>query len=98
MPGNSFVAPISPDPESMTAAVRALAARAGMNMSQFARQLGYARAASIQYHFHPHLYRGGYLSYNLAERMLKHLVGLGDPPITKDDIRALVGPELAPYL
>jgi len=86
------------DPEQITAEVRSLAARVGMNMSQFARQLGYAKASSIQYYFHPQLYRGGYLGYNLAERMIKHLVGLGNPPITRDDIRRLVGPELARYL
>jgi len=86
------------DPEQITAAVRSLATRAGMTMTQFARQLGYAKASSVQYYFHSKLYRGGFLSYNLAERMINHLVGLGDPPITRDDIRRLVGPELAEYL
>lgn len=82
-------------PEAMTAEVQRLANRAGLNMSQFAKRLGYKAASSVQRYFDPSLYKGGYLNPDFVSKMLSNLVGMGNPPITADDIRPLAGPLFA---
>jgi len=79
-------------PEAITAAVRDLAKRADLNMTQFAKRLGYKTTSGVQRYFSPDAYKGGYLSTDLIGRMIEGLVGLGEPAITADDIRILAGP------
>nr|DAH84733.1 MAG TPA: LexA-like protein [Caudoviricetes sp.] len=82
-------------PEEITAAVQRLADRAGLNMSQFAKRLGYKAASSVQRYFDPNLYKGGYLNPEFVSKLLANLVGMGNPPITADDIKPLAGPIFA---
>lgn len=82
--------------ESVTGRVRALRMRAGLNMDEFARSLGYSRASSIQRYENPLEYKGGYLKRDLVAKMAGALAGKGEPTITPKEVWELAGPEFKP--
>lgn len=89
------IATMDTSPEEITAAVQRLADRADLNMTQFAKRLGYKAASSVQRYFDPNLYKGGYLNPEFVSKMLSNLVGMGNPPITAEEIKPLAGPIFA---
>jgi SOS-response transcriptional repressor LexA len=83
--------------ESITGRVRALRKRAGLSMAAFADALGMAGASSVQRYENPNDYPGGYLKRDLVAKMEAALVRKGSPPISREEVWELAGPEfLAP--
>lgn len=81
--------------ESITGRVRALRKRTGLSMASFARALGYKGASSVQRYENPVEYSGGYLPRDLVSLMEKALVRKGTPPISRDEVWELAGPEFS---
>lgn len=79
--------------EAITGRVRALRKRAGLSMANFAAGLGYKGASSVQRYENPAEYAGGYLRPDFVRAMEKVLVKRGTPPISRDEIWELAGPE-----
>lgn len=63
-------------------------------MDEFARAMGYSRASSIQRYEDPALFKKEYLATELVMKMIKALVGRGDPAITPSEVWALAMPEV----
>jgi phage repressor protein C with HTH and peptisase S24 domain len=82
--------------ESITARVRSLRKRAGLSMDAFARGLGMRGASSVQRYEDPTRYAGGYLKRDLVDAMARVLVSKGNPPISRDEVWDLAGPEFSP--
>ena len=72
-------------------ALRALRKRAGLSMRALARDLGYKGASSYQRYEDPDSQVPGALSPHLVDKLLHVLPGLGDPPITKEEVFRLGG-------
>lgn len=66
-----------------------LRARAGLSKAFMARQLGYKQTSGYSYYEDPGLYRKDHLPPDMVQRLLSVLVGLGDPPISHDDVMAM---------
>lgn len=81
--------------ESITGRVRALRKRAGLSMTDFAEKLGFKGASSVQRYENPEAYAGGYLRRDLVSLMEKALVRRGSPPISREEVWELAGPEYA---
>jgi SOS-response transcriptional repressor LexA len=79
--------------ELITGRIRALRKRAGLSMEQFAKALGMKGASSVQRYENPNEYAGGYLKRDLVALMEKALVRKGTPPISKEEVWELAGPE-----
>ncbi|ENN86038.1 Peptidase S24, LexA-like, conserved region [Rhizobium freirei PRF 81] len=56
--------------------------------------MGYSRASSIQRYEDPVLYKKEFLAPELVLKMVKALVGRGEPPISASEIWALARPEV----
>lgn len=65
---------------------RDLRTRTKMSMNAFAKLLGYSGASSIQRYENPDLYKKPYLPPEIIAALIKKVVGLGQPPITEEDI------------
>lgn len=72
----------------------ALRKRAGLSLEELARRMGYRRASSIQRYESPADFRGQYLSMGVTTKLVKAVVGLGNPPISEREVLALGGPLL----
>jgi hypothetical protein len=77
----------------VTSEFRALRERADLSLDALAAGMGYARASSIQRYEDPALYKREYLDRELVAKLIKPLVGKGEPKITAKEIWALAGPE-----
>lgn len=86
-------------PETITGRVRALRKRAGFSMAEFADRLGMKGASSVQRYENPNDYAGGYLKRDLVALMERALVSRGNPPIVREEVWELAGPEFVatPY-
>lgn len=82
------------EPESVTRKFRALRERAGLSMDELAHKMGYARASSIQRYENSDDYKKEFIAPELVLKMIKAVVGLGDPPITAAEVWALARPEV----
>ncbi len=81
--------------EAITGRVRSLRKRAGLSMAAFAKALGLAGASSVQRYESPTDYPGGYLRPDMVRLMEKALVKRGAPPIRREEVWELAGPEFA---
>lgn len=68
--------------------------RAEMSMDDLARAMGYSRASSIQRYEDPSLYKKEFIAPELVLKMIKALVGKGEPPITAAEVWSLARPEV----
>lgn len=82
------------EPDSVTTKFRALRERAGFSMDELARQMGYARASSIQRYEDPAIYTKEFLAPELVLKMIKVLAGKGEPKITPAELWSLARPEV----
>lgn len=73
--------------------LQVLRRRAGLSMDAMAKAMGYSRASSIQRYLDPKAYGGGYLHRDFVAKLVRALVGRGDPKITAVEVWALAGPE-----
>lgn len=64
-------------------------------MAAFAKELGFKGASSVQRYESPEDYPGGYLKRDLVAAMAKTLERRGAPPISKEEVWELAGPEFA---
>ena len=81
-----------PDMESVRTTgqtIAALVGRAGLTMRAFAKACGYAAASGVQRYMDPEF--EGRLSPSVAAKMAEALAGRGEPPISPDEVYALVG-------
>ncbi|KQV83272.1 S24 family peptidase [Rhizobium sp. Root1220] len=85
---------MSQETDSVTTKVRALRERAELSMDAFALAMGYSRASSIQRYEDPALYKKEFLAPELVLKMIKALVGKGEPPITAAEVWLLARPEV----
>ena len=70
-----------------------LRTRAGLSIKKLAVAMGYAGASSIQRYLDMETYGTGYFPRDLVERIEEALVGKGVPPISREEVWALAGPE-----
>lgn len=73
----------------LNALLKALRLRAGLSMQDMAQALGMPRASSYQYYEKG--FAGAALPDTIADAVLATLRDKGDPPITDDDLRGLLG-------
>lgn len=83
-------------PEAVADQVDRLWTRSGLPMHEIAKRMGYASASSIQRYKSPDGARRGFLPEHVLVKMETALVGVGNPPITAEDIWALGAPRSAP--
>lgn len=81
-------------PIIVTERFRELRERAGLSMDELARRMGYARASSIQRYENPDEYKKNYIGPDLTEKLVKAIVGRGNPPIDASEVWALCRPTL----
>lgn len=84
---------MSTDTESVTRKFKSLRDRAGLSMDDLAQRMGYARASSIQ-RYESDDYKKEFIAPELVLKMIKAIVGLGDPPIKAAEVWALARPEI----
>lgn len=92
------------DKPPVTESLKALRERAGLSMERLARSCGYRGASSYQRYEDAALYRRSWLPLPVVVKLAEVLTGLGEPPITRDEVLALAGlretagiePEMAP--
>jgi hypothetical protein len=80
-------------PEAITSHMHALRTRADLSMSALAKAMGRSAPSSVQRYFDPKQYGGGYLKRDFVAELAKVLVGKGKPPIRREEVWALAGPE-----
>lgn len=81
--------------EAVTGHLNDLRNRAGLSIKNLAVAMGYKNASSIQRYLDPAAYTGGYLYRDLVSKIEDALIGRGVPPITREEIWELAGPEFA---
>lgn len=81
--------------EEIASTLRKLRKRAGLTMADMAKAINLRGASSWQRYENPDQYAGGYLGRDMVARLHNALVGKGNPPIKKEEIWALAGPEFA---
>ena len=67
----------------------ALRRRAGLTKAFMARQLGYKQTSGYSYYEDNSQYRRNHLPPDMIQQLMVVLVGLGDPPITLDEVLAM---------
>lgn len=82
-------------PEAITDHFNNLRTRAGLSMNKLALEMGYKAASSIQRYMDPKLFLGGYLHRDIVSKLESAVLGKGIPPITREEIWALAGPEFS---
>lgn len=80
--------------DSVTTRFRQLRERAGMSMDELARAMGYARASSIQRYENADQYQKEFIAPELVLKMIKAVVGKGEPPIKAAEVWRLARPEV----
>jgi hypothetical protein len=83
-------------PETITSFLKSLRERAGLSMDGLARALGYAAASSYQRYEDAAALKAGYLKRDFVAKLATILVGRGTPPIAKEEVWELAGPEFTP--
>lgn len=83
--------------EAITGRVNSLRNRATLSVKGLALAMGYANASSVQRYTNPDEYKGGYLRRDLVSKLEAALLGKGVPPISKEEIWELAGPEFAAF-
>lgn len=83
------------EPDSVTTKFKSLRERAGLSMDDLAHAMGYARASSIQRYENPAEYTKEFISPELVMKMIKAVVGKGDPKITAAEVWEMARPEVA---
>ena len=68
--------------------------RTGLSLDVLAKRMGYKRASSIQRYLSADDFRGEYLKPEIVAKVSEAILGLGNPPITEQEILALGGPFL----
>lgn len=79
----------------VTEALKALRERAGLSMDRLAHACGYKGASSYQRYENPAMYSKTWLPLALVAKVADALCGLGEPPITRDEVLALAGIQAA---
>lgn len=69
--------------------IRALRVRSGLTMADVAKRGGWATASSYQRYEDPARFRKQWLPMDIADRLIKALVGQGSPQITTAEVLAL---------
>jgi hypothetical protein len=82
--------------EAITTAVRAMRERAGLSMAAIAKAMGYKNASSYQRYENATLYKGGFLPRDWVDGFGKAVIGKGEPPIRREEVWELAGPEFSP--
>lgn len=85
---------MSSEHDSVTRKFKALRDRAGLTLDELAKAMGYSRASSIQRYENPDDYKKEFIAPELVLKMIKALVGKGEPPITAAEVWALARPEV----
>lgn len=76
---------------AVTDQLKALRERAGLSMDKLARACGYKGASSYQRYENEAMYAKPWLPLPMVSAVADVLTGLGDPPITRDEVLALAG-------
>jgi SOS-response transcriptional repressor LexA len=76
-------------PTHVTARLAALRERSGLSMDNLAKRMGRRGASSIQRYFNEAQHPKPYLDLGLVDALIGALAGLGNPPITPDEVQAL---------
>ena len=72
--------------------LRELRERSGLSDCAVATRLGFARARQYRVYEDPTVWEAPYLKSDLVRRLLPILTGLGDPPITRQEVASLAAP------
>jgi len=80
-----------PDSWNVTVEFRRLYERTGLSMLALARAMDFRTASGIQRYMDADHYKKKYFSRELVERIERAIVGMGEPPITRDEVLALAG-------
>lgn len=72
--------------ETAPAALERLRLRAGLSVTELAKQAGYRHASGIQRYLDPQVYTEPVFPLRLLGRLSGALVGRGDPPITSEEL------------
>jgi phage repressor protein C with HTH and peptisase S24 domain len=80
-------------PDAIAGALKALRERAKLSMASLATELEFRGASSYQRYETPSLLKRGYLHRDLVAKLETAFVGRGNPPITREEVWALAGPE-----
>jgi hypothetical protein len=83
-------------PEKIAETVAALRGRAGLSMERMAKAMGYKTASGYQRYEEPATYTGGFANPKVVRRMESALVGKGEPPVTREEVWEIAGPEFGP--
>lgn len=82
-------------PEALTGRFNELRNRAGLSLNNLAKAMGYKGASSIQRYGDSKMYLGGYMHRDVVASLESAVLGKGIPPITREEIWELAGPEFA---
>lgn len=82
-------------PEAITDHLTQLRNKAGLSIKNLAVAMGYANASSIQRYMDAEKFTGGYLHRDFVQKLEQAVLGRGIPPITREEIWELAGPEFA---
>lgn len=86
---------MEPTREAITDHLTNLRHRSGLSIRNLAVAMGYKNASSIQRYFDAASYTGGYLHRDFVSKLETAIEGKGVPPITREEIWELAGPEFA---
>lgn len=79
------------NPEPITIQMKRLRGRTGLSIDRFAKTLGFAGGSSYQRYEDPEKFNKQTLPLALVHKLIKHVVGMGEPPIQEAEIYALAG-------
>lgn len=77
--------------KSVTETIAELRRRSGLSRPALATLMGFAGGSSIQHYEDSTKFTKKYLPLDIAERFANAFAGLGDPPITYEEVMALAG-------
>jgi len=81
------------DPDQIAARVTELRERSGLSMDGLAKAMGYKGASSYQRWEDAPTYAKGFLNPKIVRLLETALVGKGSPPISREEVWELAGPE-----
>lgn len=76
----------------VTEELRSLRKRAGLSMEGLAQAMGYKHGSSIQRYENPNTFTDEFLPTKFVRKLDPCLIGLGNPPISPEEIWSLAGP------
>ncbi len=83
-------------PPHVTVRAAALRRRAGLSLDALAKRMGRRGASSIQRYFNEAQHPKPFFDLGLVNALATALVGLGEPPVTLDEVQALAWDGVAP--